>query len=66
MPGFWDLLTPRAENAALGSAVGPQPGDPAPEFELPASDGQVYRLSTVLKGGKFVVLAWFPMAFTPV
>lgn len=66
MPGFWDLLTARAEDIAPGSAVVPQPGDPAPEFELPASDGRVYRLSRLLEEGRFVVLAWFPMAFTPV
>ncbi len=66
MPRFWDLLTTRAEDVAPGSAVGPRPGDPAPEFELPASDGRVYRLSKLLDEGKFVVLAWFPMAFTPV
>ena len=37
-------------------------GDTAPDFTLPASDGQTYSL-TKLKG-KYVVLAWFPKAFT--
>jgi peroxiredoxin Q/BCP len=37
-------------------------GDPAPDFTLPASDGQTYTLSKLR--GKAVVLAWFPKAFT--
>ena len=38
-------------------------GDPAPDFELMASDGQTYRLAD-FRGRQAVVLAWFPMAFT--
>ncbi len=38
-------------------------GDPAPNFELKASDGKTYKLSD-FKGKKTVVLAWFPKAFT--
>ena len=38
-------------------------GDPAPDFELPATDGQTYRLSD-FEGESSVVLAWFPQAFT--
>jgi len=38
-------------------------GDPAPDFELPASDGQTYRLSR-FHGTAPVVIAWFPKAFT--
>jgi len=38
-------------------------GDPAPDFTLPATDGKTYSLSKDLKG-KWVVLAWFPKAFT--
>jgi peroxiredoxin Q/BCP len=37
-------------------------GDTAPDFTLPASDGQTYSLSKLK--GTFVVLAWFPKAFT--
>ncbi len=40
-----------------------QPGDPAPSFTLPGSDGRTYSLSD-FKGKKTVVLAWFPKAFT--
>jgi peroxiredoxin Q/BCP len=39
------------------------PGDLAPDFELPASDGRAYRLSDS-RGREAVVLAWFPKAFT--
>ena len=37
-------------------------GDIAPDFTLPASDGETYSLSKLR--GKTVVLAWFPKAFT--
>ena len=39
-----------------------QVGDMAPDFTLPASDGQTYTLSDLR--GEHVVLAWFPKAFT--
>lgn len=39
-----------------------RPGDEAPDFSLPASDGRTYRLSEL--SGRTVVLAWFPKAFT--
>lgn len=39
-------------------------GDTAPDFDLPSSDGNRYKLSEVLKDGP-VVLAWFPKADTP-
>ena len=38
-------------------------GQPAPDFELPASDGKTYKLSE-FKGKQAVVVAWFPKAFT--
>jgi peroxiredoxin Q/BCP len=37
-------------------------GDKAPDFSLPGTDGKTHRLSDYK--GKFVVLAWFPKAFT--
>jgi peroxiredoxin Q/BCP len=39
-------------------------GDPAPDFELQGSDGQLHHLGDY-KGKQAVVLAWFPAAFTP-
>ena len=38
-------------------------GDKAPDFELQASDGKTYKLSS-FAGKQAVVLAWFPTAFT--
>lgn len=40
-----------------------EPGDPAPAFALPGSDGKTHSLAD-FKGKKAVVLAWFPKAFT--
>ena len=37
-------------------------GDAAPDFTLQGSDGKTYSLSQLK--GKYVVLAWFPKAFT--
>ena len=37
-------------------------GDSAPEFELQGSDGSTYSLSDMR--GEWVVIAWFPKAFT--
>lgn len=38
-------------------------GDTAPDFDLPSSDGDNYRLSDY-RGKQAVVLAWFPKAYT--
>jgi hypothetical protein len=55
-----------------GSAAGQTPapaagelkvGDAAPDFTLQATDGKTYSLSKDLRG-RWVVLAWFPKAFT--
>ena len=45
-------------------AAGPElkAGDPAPDFNLPGTDGKTYSLAGLK--GKAVVLAWFPKAFT--
>ena len=40
-----------------------EPGDRAPDFSLPGSDGRTYRLADFV-GRCAVVLAWFPKAFT--
>jgi len=44
------------------TAVDLKPGDVAPDFSLPGSDGKTWKLSEL--AGKTVVLAWFPKAFT--
>ncbi len=41
----------------------PRPGDAAPPFALPGSDGRVHRLADH-RGLRPVVLTWFPKAFT--
>ena len=40
----------------------PEPGDVAPAFSAPASNGTTVRLADY--SGKMVVLAFFPKAFT--
>lgn len=49
--------------AAAARAADLKPGDLAPEFSLPGSDGRTYRLSDY-RGKQAVVIAWFPKAFT--
>lgn len=39
-----------------------KPGESAPDFSLPGSDGKTHSLIGLK--GKTVVLAWFPKAFT--
>jgi peroxiredoxin Q/BCP len=39
-----------------------KPGDLAPDFALPGSDGKVHRLSDH-RGVRPVVLAWFPKSY---
>lgn len=48
---------------ATFAVAGPDLGKAAPDFELPGSDGSVYRLSEIV-ADRPVVLAWFPKAFT--
>jgi peroxiredoxin Q/BCP len=52
--------------AVLGAGPqerGLQPGDLAPDFTLPGSDGRTYSLADY-RGVKPVVIAWFPKANT--
>jgi len=41
-----------------------KPGDEAPDFKLPGSDGETYALKD-FRDKQAVVVAWFPKAFTP-
>jgi hypothetical protein len=41
------------------------PGDLAPDFSLPGSDGKTYTLSE-FRGVRPVVIAWFPKALAKV
>ena len=54
-------------NVATGRGAGEQvelvPGDAAPLFTLPGSDGVTYRLADLI-GHHAIVIAWFPKAFT--
>ena len=52
-----------ASPAAAQTAAELKVGDQAPDFTLEATDGKTYSLSKDLKG-RWVVLAWFPKAFT--
>lgn len=56
------LLAFAAATAAPAAAL--EPGDEAPAFSLPGSDGETWTLSQ-FAGKQGVVLAWFPKAFTP-
>ncbi len=57
LAGLMMSVTSRADAADLKA------GDDAPDFELKASDGKTYKLSS-FKGKQAVVVAWFPKAFT--
>lgn len=49
--------------AGCAAATELKPGDPAPPFALPGSDGRNHALADHL-GKRAVVIAWFPKAFT--
>jgi peroxiredoxin Q/BCP len=47
---------------AAAQAPDLKPGDAAPDFSLPGTDGKTYSLKQLQ--GHWVVLGWFPKAFT--
>jgi peroxiredoxin len=60
----WGLLAGFAAAQGVPPAGGElKVGDQAPDFTLQATDGKSYTLSKDLRG-KWLVLAWFPKAFT--
>jgi peroxiredoxin Q/BCP len=56
LPVVAAMAEPAPDSAAL------KVGDKAPEFTLRGSDGKEHSLKDLK--GKWVVLAWFPKAFT--
>ena len=56
-------LSVAAVAMAQAPPAGLQPGDAAPAFALPGSDGTTHALAD-FAGKKAVVVAWFPKAFT--
>lgn len=69
MHGILTFCTSLGLAAAALAAVKAQPagdlkpGDPAPPFTLPGSDGKTHSLGD-FKGRQPVVLAWYTKAFT--
>ena len=58
----WVALAVAACAASAPQAQSLNPGDPAPPFSLPGTDGRTHNLADYQ--GKTVILAWFPKAFT--
>ena len=56
------VLTAMVALSGVAQAQELMPGDAAPPFELPGSDGKTHRLADYV--GTTVILAWFPKAFT--
>ena len=57
------LATAAAGPAQAQSVQDLRPGDPAPAFSLPGTDGRVHSLADH-KSRQAVVLGWFSKAFT--
>ena len=60
----WRPSSVNGHDIRCATAAELKPGDPAPDFRLPGSDGKTYKLSD-FKGKQAVVVAWYPKAFTP-
>ncbi len=57
------LIPPLLLGFSSLAVAAPNVGDPAPDFQLPGSDGNTYSISQ-FRGRKPVVIAFFPKAFT--
>lgn len=58
----WSAVLMMSVGGGAATAQELGPGDAAPPFDLPGSDGQTHALEDY--AGRTVVLAWFPKAFT--
>jgi len=64
--GLLIIMAAAIAGSAGGSVMAAEelkPGDAAPPFSLPGSDGRTHTLAEH-RGKRMVVLAWFPKAFT--
>lgn len=61
-PGLAKFAGLVASGILAGSCLAADVGDTAPDFRLPGSDGQQHALTDYR--GQFVVIAFFPKAFT--
>jgi len=64
---LWLMPLALVASAFLAGQAAAQPadlkvGDAAPDFSLPGTDGKTYTLKQLQ--GHWVVLGWFPKAFT--
>ena len=60
--GFVRLAACLVGGFLTSSCLAVEVGDPAPDFRLPGSDGRQHALTDYR--GQFVVIAFFPKAFT--